>query len=127
MLHPSLTRDFMDSLPYRSDESIMTNQNTNIHKPHQVEFFTHALKLMHYFGDIIDLQYVRETSTESQSPFGESLPARRPMMPFAHLQKILKMDAALLKLNDQLPKHLDLSLANAGTVFGRQAHVMKVR
>jgi hypothetical protein len=127
MLHPSLTRNYMDSLPYRSDESIMANRDTNINKPHLVEFFTHTVRLMHIFGNIIDLQYVQEASTEEHIQYDANAPVRRPMMPFSQLQKIMRMDAALLKLNTELPRHLDLSVANPGTVFGRQAHVMKIR
>lgn len=128
MLHPSLTRNFMQNLPFRSDEAIMAAQDVNYQKPHQVEFFTHTLKLCHYTGEVLDLQYTQEAPSKVKSESGRNTPeAQRPLMSLAHLQKMLTLDSLLVKLNSQLPKHLEIGVARPGTLFGRQAHATRVR
>ena len=133
MLHPTLTRNFLDTLPYRSDEAIMANSDAVIHRPHMIEFFNHTLKQLHLLGQVMNLSYsegvtpatyiIDEDEKSSQS----DVPEPRSEMTFAHLQEILKLDVSLVKLNTQVPKHLDFISSNPGTVFGRQARLTRIR
>ena len=134
MLHPSLTRNFLDSLPYRSDEAIMANSDAVIHRPHMIEFFNHTLKQLHYLGEILFLHYSVESNVQGPSHGiderlrpGHSAAKTTTAMTYAHLQEMLSLDALLAKLNSQTPKHLDFTLSSAGTVFGRQARLTRIR
>ena len=143
MIHPSSIRSFIDALPSMSlDDHNVVDPTDSAETPKvlsEIDFYVESLKLIHYLGDTLDSFYQEESNQAAKNERADSDEnddRRTSSMDPGQLQRLLNLDAKLVKWQKKVPRHLRIGgLEDLGqelessilSTFGRQAQILRAR
>jgi hypothetical protein len=129
MLHPSSTRSFIRNLPSKTDQELLDppTDSTDSENPRNIEFFVQSLKLIHYLGDILEHLHALDTVEATKHPLNEDTEERQRKIGTGQFQRMLDLDATLVKWRKQLPAHVQTQYGEPGSIFRRQSQVLRAR
>jgi len=127
MLRPSSTRSFIHNLPSKTDEELADQREASTNGPRKTDFFVHSLKLIHYLGDILDSLHGQDPDPAAHDGRAEDSEVSQRTIGNAQFQRMLKLDATLVKWRRELPPHLKAQHKLPDLIFWRQAQVLNAR
>jgi hypothetical protein len=129
MLHPSSTRSFIHNLPSKTDEELLDppQDSSDSGEPRNIDFFVQSLKLIHYLGDILESLHGRDSEQAAKYERSEYSGDGQYSIENERFQKMLDLDATLVKWQKQLPSHIQKQYGEPRSIFWRQSQVLRAR